>query len=51
MRDDMERRLEDLGRVLGTTESVAPEVMDRIEQVPGDQPAETRTMKRGSSVR
>jgi len=51
MRDDMERRLEDLGRVLGTTESVAPEVMDRIEQVPGGQPAETRTMKRGFSVR
>jgi hypothetical protein len=51
MRDDLESRLEDLGRVLGTDASMVPRVMDRIEQAPGDQPAETRTMKYESSIR
>lgn len=51
MRDELESRLEDLGRALGADESMAPRVMDRIDKALGDQPVETGTMKREFSTR
>jgi len=51
MNDNLESRLEDLGRTLGTDDSMAPRVMDRIEKTFGDQPIETGTARRGFSVR
>ena len=37
MSDDMEKRLEDLGRAIGRDESMAPHVMQHIEEAFGDQ--------------
>jgi len=51
MEDNLESRLNDLGRALGEDESMVPRVMNRIEKAHGDQPVETRTMKRGFAVR
>jgi len=51
MKDDLESRLEDLGRTLGTDESMTPRVMDRIEKALGDQPVKTGKIKYESSIR
>ena len=51
MSDKIENRLHDLGRTIGTDETMAPRVMARIDKALGDQPFETGTMKRGFVVR
>lgn len=51
MNDNLESRLEDLGRALGTDESMVPRVMDRIEKTFGDQPVKTGTITREFSIR
>jgi len=51
MSDKMENRLQDLGRTIGTDETMAPRVMARIDNALGDQPFETRKTKRQFVVR
>jgi len=51
MSDKLENRLQDLGRTLGTDETMVPRVMDRIDEALGDQPFETGKMKRQFVVR
>lgn len=51
MKDRLEDRLRDLGRMLGADETMVSRVMDRIEAAPCNQPFETRTMKRGVWIR
>ncbi len=51
MKDRLEDRLRDLGRTLGTDETMVSRVMDRIEEAPGDPPFETGTVKRGIWIR
>jgi hypothetical protein len=51
MRNDLERRLEDLGRTFGADKSMVPRVMDRIDKALGDQPGGTGTITRGFLVR
>jgi hypothetical protein len=51
MKDRLEDRLQDLGRSLGTDETMVSRVMDRIEEAPGDQPFQAGTVKRGVWIR
>jgi len=51
MSDKLENRLQDLGRTLGTDETMVPRVMDRIDEALGDQPFETGKMKREFVIR
>jgi len=51
MSDKIENRLQDLGRTIGTDETMAPRVMARIDRALGDQPFKTGTMKREFQVR
>jgi hypothetical protein len=51
MREDLESRLEDLGRTLGADESMVPRVMGRIDGTLRGRPAETERTKHGFSVR
>jgi len=51
MNDNLENRLNDLGRTIGTDDTMAPRVMDRIEKTFGDQPLETGKTKHESSIR
>ncbi len=44
MRDDLEKRLEELGRVIGPDDSIVPGVMKRIDGEFGDQPVRTETL-------
>ena len=51
MSDKIENRLQDLGRTLGTDDTMAPRVMARIDKALGDQPFKTGTMKREFVIR
>ena len=51
MNDNLENRLDDLGRTIGIDDTMVPRVMDRIAKAPGDQPLETGKIKYGSSIR
>ena len=51
MKDNLENRLDDLGRTIGIDDTMVPRVMDRIEKALGDQPLETGKIKYESSIR
>lgn len=51
MKDRLEDRLQDLGRALGTDETMVSRVMDQIEEAPCDQPFRAGTVKRGIWIR
>jgi len=44
MRDDLEKRLEDLGRAIGPDDSIVPGVMNRIDEEFAGQPVTTETL-------
>lgn len=51
MNDDMQERLEDLGRAIGRDESMAPRVMQHIEETSGDQSFTTGKKPQGVLIR
>jgi hypothetical protein len=51
MKDNLENRLDDLGRTIGIDDTMVPRVMDRMEKALGDQPLETGRIKYESSIR
>ncbi len=44
MRDDLEKRLEDLGRAIGSDDSIVPGVMNRIDEEFAEEPVRTETL-------
>ena len=44
MRDDLEKRLEDLGRAIGSDDSIVPGIMNRIDEEFAEKPVRTETL-------